>query len=191
MPSAIEPGATFSYAEARAAGWPKRRLYALRDSGDITAIGRGLYRWTDAPITDLDLLEIARRAPQATICLASALARHDLTDENPPRIDIALPRTTRLPRTGAPVRWHRFAVDTFDLGRGLTDASGVHIGLYSAERSIIDVFRLAHREGADLANEALRRWVRRRGSNPATLLELARHFPRVEGPIRRTLQILL
>jgi len=32
---------------------PKRRLYALRDSGDITAIGRGLYRWTDAPTTDL------------------------------------------------------------------------------------------------------------------------------------------
>jgi len=187
-----QPGLTFTYAEARSAGWSKRDLYARRDAGDIELISRGLYRWADSEPADLDLIEIARRAASATICLTSALARHDLTDENPPRIDIALPRTSRPPHTRAPVAWHRFATDTFDLGRTLIDAGETErIGLYSAERSIVDAFRLRYLEGADLANEALRRWLRRRGSTPAALLELAQQFPRTEGPIRRALQILL
>jgi predicted transcriptional regulator of viral defense system len=169
----------------------KRHIYALRDAGDITTLGRGLFRWRDAPTTDLDLLEVVCRAPAATICLTSALARHDLTDENPSRIDIALPRTARAPRTVAPVRWHRFAVDTFSLGRAVTDINGVQIGLYNSERSIVDAFRMAYQEGEDLAHEALRRWLRRRGSKPALLLEMASHFPRSEGPIRRALEILL
>jgi len=182
----------FTYADARSAGWSKRELYARRDAGEIELIRRGLYRWADSGPADLDLIEIARRAPSATICLTSALARHELTDGNPPRIDIALPRTSRPPRTRAPVTWHRFATDTFDLGRTLIDAGGTgRIGLYSAERSIVDAFRLQYRDGADLANEALRRWLRRRGSSPAALLELAQQVPRTQGPIRRALQILL
>ena len=185
------PGSAFTYSEARSAGWSKREIYARRDAGEIEAIGRGLYRWAGDDPGDLDLIEIARRSPEATICLTSALARHDLIDENPTRIDVALPRTARPPRTRAPVRWHRFATDTFDLGRTLVDVDGEHIGLYNAERSIVDAFRLGHLEGEDVAHEALRRWLRRRGSNPASLLELAQRFPRAEGRIRRTLEILL
>jgi len=190
-PTRTTPGSTFTYSEARAAGWSKRAIYARRDAGDIEAIARGLYRWASDKPADLDLIEIARRAPAATICLTSALARHDLTDENSSRIDLALPRTARPPRTRAPVRWHRFDTETFDLGRTLIKVNGDHIGLYNPERSIVDAFRLRHLEGEDLAHEALRRWLRRRGSNPAGLLELARHFPRAEGPIRRALEILL
>lgn len=193
MPADLtQPGSTFTYTEARSAGWSKRELYTRRDAGDIELISRGLYRWAQAGPADLNLIEIARRAPSATICLTSALARHDLTDENPSRIDIALPRTSRPPRTRAPVTWHRFATDTFDLGRTLIEAGDdERIGLYSAERSIVDAFRLSYREGEDLANEALRRWLRRRGSSPAALLELTHLFPRMGGPIRRAIQILL
>jgi predicted transcriptional regulator of viral defense system len=184
-------GQTFSYSEARAAGWSKRAVYERRDAGDIEPLGRGLYRWAAAEPGDVDLIEIAHRAPHATICLTSALARHDLTYENPPRIDVALPRTARAPRTTAPVRWHRFATDTFELGRTTVDVDDETIGLYEAERSIVDAFRLRHLVGEDVAIEALRRWLRRRGSNPATLLEVARMFPRANGTLRRALQVLL
>jgi len=43
------------------------------------------------------------------------------------------------------------------------------IGLYSAERSIIDASRLRHQDGPDLAYEALRGWLRRRDASPAAL----------------------
>jgi hypothetical protein len=69
--------------------------------------------------------------------------------------------------------------------------SGLSIGLYSPERSIVDAFRLRHELGAEVANEALKRWLRRRGNQPAALLELARSFPKALPALRTTMEILL
>ncbi|MFF4876327.1 type IV toxin-antitoxin system AbiEi family antitoxin domain-containing protein [Micromonospora sp. NPDC000668] len=83
---------TFSYSEALDAGLSEWQLYRLRDQGLIASIGRGLYRRHGAAMADIDLIELARRAPSGTLCLTTALARHGLTDEIPSRIDVALPR---------------------------------------------------------------------------------------------------
>lgn len=183
----------FSHAQARAAGMSDRRLYALRDAGSLEQLSRGLFRRPDAAVdTDPDLVEIALRAPRATMCLTTALARHDLTDEIPSRIDIALPRGRRHPATASPARWHSFALETFDLGRTTFPVSDeLSMGLYGPERCIIDAFRLRHREGPETAIEALRRWLRKRGSQPATLLSMAHAFPRAEPALRHALEVLL
>jgi len=56
--------ATFTYSEARRQGVSDRLLYRLRDDGLIESFGRGLYRRVDADLShDIDLVEIARRAP--------------------------------------------------------------------------------------------------------------------------------
>lgn len=100
-PLAVLP-ATFPYTEARAAGMSDRQLSALRRAGTIEHLGRGLYQRADAiGEADPDLLETAHRAPSATLCLTTALARHGLSDVIPARIDIALPRGRRHPRTGS------------------------------------------------------------------------------------------
>jgi hypothetical protein len=184
---------TFSFSEARERGLSERRLYALRDAGVLEMLGRGLYRRTDAPIeADTDLLEIAHRAAESTLCLTTALARHGLSDAIPGSIDVALPRGHRHPRTQAPVTWHAFAADTFGIGRDeLLLADGVSIGLYSVERCIVDAFRLRHLEGPEVAHEALRRWLRRRGTQPATLLAMARSFPKAGPALRTALEIML
>lgn len=184
------PG-VFSFTDAQRLGVSDRRLATMRSAGEIEQLGRGLYRRAEAT-GDPDLLEIAARAPQATLCLTSALAHHDLTDEIPAVIDIALPRTQRQPKTAAPVRWHRFDVETFKVGRELMEVGGLTMGIYGAERTICDAFRLHHLEGTDQAIEALKRWLRRRGSQPSQLLIMAKHFgPRAETPIRQALEILL
>lgn len=182
----------FSYTDARKRGLSDRELRMLQERGEIEKLGRGLFGTSDLH-ADPDLIEIAFRAPLATLCLTSALARHDLTDEIPATIDIALPRGMRPPSTSAPVTWHKFSPDTFDLGREMIDiGAGYQIGLYSAERSICDAFRLRHREGAELANEALKRWLRQPHTQPAELLAMAAKLgPKAAGPIRSTLQILL
>src|SRR5260221_9805504 len=126
-------GHTFTYGEARAAGVGDKRLYRLRDSGEIVALGGGVYRWADAP-TDDDLVEIAERVPRATLCLETALARHGLIDAIPPAIDIAVPRGSTRPSLRAPIRLHQFDRRTFDLGRDLLDVSARRpLGLYSAD----------------------------------------------------------
>jgi predicted transcriptional regulator of viral defense system len=184
--------ATFSYAQAREVGISKRQLYALRDTGEVEPIGRGLYRRMDAPLADLDLLEVAHRAPEATLCLESALAHHDLTDILPACHELALPRGRRHPLVAAPVRWHSFDPETFEVGREeLRVDSETAMGVYSAARTVIDVYRLRHREGTEVAHEALRRWLARRDSQPSTLLRMARHFPQAEPALRHALEVLL
>lgn len=97
----------------------------------------------------------------------------------------------RLAGQRAPVRWRHFDAETFDIGRGRFDiGAGRSIGIYSAERSIIDALRMRHLEGADLADEALKRWLRT-GGQPSELLGLARSFPRIQAALRETLEILL
>jgi hypothetical protein len=63
--------------------------------------------------------------------------------------------------------------------------------VYSAERTIVDAFRIAHLEGIDQATEALRRWARSSRSSPPELLRTAGHFPRTVVAIRQALQVLL
>jgi predicted transcriptional regulator of viral defense system len=184
--------AVFTYSEARAAGLSAERLYAFRDQGVLDQIGRGLYRWADAEEADQDLLEVAHRAPRGTLCLVTALARHGLTDTIPPQIDIAVPRGSRVPALRQTISVHVFARETFDVGREeLTIADNLSIGIYSPVRTLIDVIRLRHREGPDVAWQALRRWLARKGSQPAALLAMARRFHGAEKAVRDALQVVL
>ncbi len=167
-------------------------LRRLLRSGQIVRLARGIYRRADAPPADEDLLQVALSAPDATLCLTSALAHHGLSDEIPTRIDVALPRPRRPPRLDAPVRWHRFAVKTYALGRTtMVVADDARLGLYSPERCIVDAFRLQHLEGEAVAVTALRRWLERPDSTPSALLTLARAFPKAERSVLHALRILL
>jgi predicted transcriptional regulator of viral defense system len=185
-------GDTFTYGEARQAGFGDKRIYALRDRGDIIALGGGVYRWSDAPPADHDLIEISERVPLATICLETALARHHLIDSIPAAIDIAVPRGSARPKFRAPIRLHQFDQRTFDLGRQMLAVGGRReIGLFSAERSLLDAIRLRHREGSDIAYEALRNWLNLPGRSPAQLIAMARQLPAAETALRHALAVLL
>jgi predicted transcriptional regulator of viral defense system len=183
--------ATFTFAEAEDWGLSRRRLQRLQATGAVERIGRGLYRRTDEEPVDYDLIEVAAKARQPTLCLLSALARHELTDVIPPVHDIAIPRGAWQPVVSAPVQWHKFAPATFAVGRTTIRLDDTYaIGLYDAPRTIIDAFRLRHAAGPDIANEALRRWLRN-GGKPADLMRLTTIFPGAKPALLHTLQVLL
>src|SRR5688500_9732178 len=103
--SSIQPGRKSSMAEERALplfrahpaglrtgeairlGVHPRILYALRDHGALERVGRGLHRLADLPpLTEPDLITVARKVPGGVVCLVSALAHHDLTTQVPHEI---------------------------------------------------------------------------------------------------------
>lgn len=176
-------------------GLSKHRLYAMVSAGELDQIAPGYYlRPGELDDTVATWASICLRKPSATICLLSALSLHELTDEIPRETDIALPRGERTLTTRfTPIRWHSFDRATFELGRTEHRLPGAELSirLYSAERTIIDTFRLRHEVGTDVANEALKRWLRQRGNHPAALLELARSFPKALPALRATMEILL
>jgi predicted transcriptional regulator of viral defense system len=186
------PRRAFTQSEASRAGIDSRQLYRLVDTNHIERISHGLYRRTDLPPVDIDMTEIVGRRALATLCLDSALARHELIDAIPPVTHIAIPRGQKPPRTIAAVEWHIFDRATFHIGRTLlaTGDAGPDIGLYSAERSIVDAFRLRGTAGYETGVEALRNWLKHPTSQPAKLLEIAQLLPRSTGPLRTALDIL-
>jgi len=182
---------TFTAAQAQRGGLTRRGLVSLQHTGAVERIGRGVYRRSAAPLVDEDLLEIAVKTHRPTLCLISALARHELTDQIPSRHDVAVPRGEWRPTVSTAVRWHRFDPVTFDVGRTEVAVDADHlIGLYDAPRSIIDAFRLRHTIGPEVANEALRRWLRA-GGRPAELLRYTKSFPPARPAVLNALQILL
>lgn len=178
-------------ANAKERGISRAALYRAARSGKLERIARGIYRHAGAPATDWDWIEAASRRPEATICLTSALALHDLTDEIPATLDIAIHRGARIPAGSSAITWHQFDKATFDLGREqiAIPGAGQTIGLYSAERSIADAFRLRGSVGYDLARDALKEWLRR-GGKPAHLADFATRLPRAKTPLLTALDTL-
>ncbi|MGH3491379.1 MAG: type IV toxin-antitoxin system AbiEi family antitoxin domain-containing protein [Actinopolymorphaceae bacterium] len=184
--------ATFTTGEALQADVHPRDLYRMRDQGDLLELSRGVFRRADAPVPRYpDLLAVAHRAPQAVVCLTSALAVHDLTDQVPAAVHIAVPRTARPPRIDhPPIEVSRFDVDTFELGVELVEAAeGERVRVYSAARTVVDVFRLRARLGESTALIALRRYVAGRDARVGELVEFARAL-HVAGPLRAALDVL-
>ena len=182
----------FTTAEALSIGIPRVTLYRLVQHGKIRPITRGLYMHGAKRTIDLDLAEIAIKAPSATICLTSALTEHGLSDAISKRIDIAIPRGTWAPKTMAAVTWHRFDPRSFDLGRDKQSIIGTNltIGIYSAERTLADLARHPKMDQAELV-EGLRRWLRRPGNHPSKLLNSSQKLPGAKFHIQRILEILM
>lgn len=172
-------GGTVSSGELIAAGVRWEDLYRLRDSGDLVELSRGVYRSATVPgIAHLDLVAVCRRAPDATVCLSSAAAYWDLTDELPERVHLAVARGTHRPSiVYPPTAVHVFAAATFALGRTVeVVGSGETIQISSRERTVVDLLRLRARVGRDQAFGVLRTYLQSPNARPAELLDLARRL---------------
>ena len=177
---------TFTTRTALDAGLSYRDLYQMRDNGELIELSRGVFRSVRAPAASFpDLLAVAYRAPIGVICAVSAAAAHDLTDEVPHRVQVAVPRGHHRPSiTYPPVQVFSFDVDTFDLGlTRLNAAPGEPVRIYDPARTVVDLMRLRHQIGEPIALTVLRRYLRGRSAEPATLLEYARAL-NVFGPVR-------
>ncbi|NNV09994.1 hypothetical protein ETC03_28040, partial [Geobacillus sp. MMMUD3] len=68
--------ATLRPSAAEEAGMSRSGLYRAVREGRLARVARGIYLPAEAAAADWDWIEAAARRPNATICLASALAHH-------------------------------------------------------------------------------------------------------------------
>jgi predicted transcriptional regulator of viral defense system len=176
---------------SKTGGMSRSALYRETKVGRWERIARGIYLPSDAPPTDWEQIEAATRRSDATVCLLSALAHHDLTEAIPDALDVAIPRGARTPKTDNAIRWHLFDKNTFALGREeiLIPGSEQTIGIYSPERTIADCFRLRSAIGYEAARDATKEWLRR-GGKPADLMQVAKQIPRAKSPVLAALEML-
>ena len=168
-------GGILRTAQALRAGIHPGTLYAMRDSGVLEVISRGVFRLSEnPPLDNPDLVTVATRIPSGVICLISALAFHELTTQIPHEVHIALPRGAEEPRLNyPPIKTYRFTGEAFTAGVDIHDLDGVSVRIYSPEKTLADCFKFRNKVGLDTVIEAIRFYRERRNINVDDLMHYA------------------
>jgi predicted transcriptional regulator of viral defense system len=178
--------------EALDQGIHRRTLYAMRDEGVLERLDRGLYRLADLPpLSDPDLVTVARKIPQGVICLISALHFHNITTQIPHTVSIAVNRGTEAPRLGfPPIQIFWFSGEAFAAGVEEHTIENTTIRAYCAEKTLADCFKYRNKIGMDTVLEALNLYRDKQKPRPRKLLQYAK-VCRVEKVMRPYLEALL
>lgn len=163
--------------EALRRGIHRRTLYGLRDEGALIPTSRGLYQLADMESfpAEIDLVNVAKLVPHGVICLISALSFHELTTEIPHEIWLAVDRKARKPKVDyPPVRSLFFTGLCFHEGIEVHRIMEQDVRIYNAPKTVIDCFRRRNEVRLDVALEAARSYLKRRGASPDMLMNYAK-----------------
>ncbi len=174
------------------AGFHPDTLSALEKEGKIEKIARGLYRMTQYTLGSYpDIVIASLQAPRGIVCLVSALAFHEATNEIPRQVDIAILAGTRANRIKyPPVKFYRFAPKAWKTGIERHEVENHQIKVYSLAKTIADCFKFRNRIGVDVARDALRVAITEKGIKPKEIMEYAK-ICRVDSIIKPILEAMI
>lgn len=178
--------------EAIKDGMTRYMLYSLKEKGIIEQISRGVYRLAELiPLSNIDLITISSRVPNAVICLISALAYHELTTQIPHRVFFAIPRDSRVPQINyPPIQAHRFSELSYKAGIEQHKIDGVIVRIYSIEKTIVDCFKFRNKIGIDVFLEAIKLYRSQKKMKLNEIIKYAK-ICRVEQIIRPYLESIV
>lgn len=163
-------------AQIRKAGIDATTISRAVADGVIVRLSRGVYQLPDrVESAHQALAEAAKRVPKGVICMTSALAFHGLTDQIPRKVWIAIGPKDWKPSENAypPLRIVRFTEPYLSSGIERHTISGVATPIYSAVKTIADIFRNPKLVDRSIAIEAIRTALRERAATPAEIAEAA------------------
>ncbi len=167
----------FTSKEARDIGVHSAVLSHYVKTGRLKRIRRGVYQRVDyqnpCAFRWEDLVEVVYSVKGGVVCLISALAIYDLTEEIPRQHWIAIRHGTSVKATpGLKVVRYR----DIQLGRTEVELEGTKIPIFDRERTIIDAFRLLSRE---TAIKALKAAIAKGGKNRIDFVKLQEYAKRL------------
>jgi len=162
-------------AELRAEGVTAATMSRMERDGEVLRLARGLYQLPDAPLdAHHSLAEAAKRLPKGVVCLVSALAFHELTDQLPRQVWIAIGQKDWAPKVdGGPVRLVRFTERLLTEGVESHTVEGVPIKVFGVAKTIADCFRYRNKIGLSVAIEGLQEALRQRKTTPGEVTKQA------------------
>lgn len=167
--------AVFRPRDAARRGVSRTALARMTKAGALERVGRGLYVPAGAKITEHHTLaEASKRLPAGVICLLSALAFHGMTTQSPHEVWIAIDVKARKPKTDwPPMRVVRFSGRARTFGVEKHVIEGVDVMVTSRAKTVADCFKYRNKIGLDVALEALRDYLRKRGRSMDDLVHAA------------------
>ena len=177
--------------DIEAIGLPREYLVRLHRQGKLNRPGRGIYTLPEAAVTERhSYAEVAKRIPEAVICLLSALTFHEITTQSPASLWIALVKGARTPALTSPsLRIVRLSGPSLTEGIENHRVEGVRTRVYSAAKTVADCFKFRNKIGLDVAIEALKDSLRQKKANINEIYRYAK-MCRVSNVIRPYMEAL-
>ena len=171
----LQDGGIIRQSEFKAAGITAATIRRMRDDGDVIRLARGIYQLPDAPLdANHSLAVAAKRVPKGVVCLTSALVFHDLTDQLPRAVWLAIGKNDWSPQEDEPVlRIVRFTGDLLTEGVETTSIEDVPVKVFGVAKTISDCFRHRRSVGQSVALEGLQEALRQRKATPAEIARSA------------------
>jgi len=162
--------------ELVAEGVAATTMARLLADGTVLRLSRGLYQLADADLDGHhDLAEATKRVPKGVICLISALAYHELTDQMPRKVWMAIGLKDWNPVEHGPrLRIVRMSDRLLQSDIETRMIENVRVSMFTIPRTLVDCFRHRKSVGINIAVEALRETLRQRKATPAVIAEYAR-----------------
>lgn len=141
--------ANFTCHEAKALGVTSMTLAYYARTGSLIRIGRGVYRGAHSPSMEdfrwEDLTVTMTKIKNGVICLTTALAIYEMTDEIPRKHWIAIHNKTRH-RADSSTKIVRMR--NMELGKTTIKINNMKLPIFDRERTIVDAFRFLSIETA-------------------------------------------
>lgn len=162
--------------ELREAGISAQTIARAVENGEIERISRGVYQKRGAEIDENQILaEAAIRVPKGVIALVSALAFHELTDQMPRRVWMAIGASDWTPvQSYPPLRMVRFTEAYLRQGIEYHTIAGVQVPIYSIPKTLADLFRNPKLVDRSVAVEGLRAALQQRKAIPSAIAQGAK-----------------
>ena len=179
---------SFSAAEARAMGVSPSLLAYYVQKGEIEKLSRGVYCGNESirkavPFEWEDLIATARSIPNGKICLISALALYELTEEIPRQFWIAIPNEQFAPKRPKTKIIRMRDVKT---GSSRLKLGSARVPIFDRERTIIDSFRYL---ASEAAIKALKEYLSGKHGKP-DLVKLRKYSRKLKTPIDKYVEAL-
>ena len=155
------------------------RLRQLEAEEAVERVGWGLYRLADVEPTErYSIASVCARAPNAIVCLLSALQVHEIGTQLPRQVWIAIPHKARPPSSGnIGIRLVRFSGAALSCGLQETKFEEVPARITSPVRTVVDCFRFQRLIGREAALEALQEALRDRKVTASALMRMLEVLP--------------
>lgn len=162
--------------ELREVGISAQTIARAVENGEIERISRGVYQKSGAEIEENQILaEAAMRVPKGVVAMVSALAFHDLTDQMPRRVWMAIGASDWAPvQSYPPLRMVRFTDAYLRQGIEHHAIAGVQVPVYSIPKTLADLFRNPRLVDRSVAVEGMRVALQRHKATPSAIAQGAK-----------------
>lgn len=161
--------------EFKTSGITAATIGRMHEDGEVIRLARGLYQLPDAPLdVNHSLAEAAKRVPKGVVCLTSALAFHELTDQLPRSVWLAIGKNDWSPKDDeTALRIVRFTDNLLKEDVETTSIEGVPVRVFGVAKTIADCFRHRRSVGQSVALEGLQEALRQHKATPAEIARSA------------------